>query len=61
VREHDEALERWLREEVAPAAEAVQADPSSAISLDEVMRGLRELHAEHVKAARKQRKGPVGK
>ena len=38
--ERDEAVERWLREEVAPAYDAFLADPDSAVPLDEAFAGL---------------------
>lgn len=45
----DRALEAWLHEEVAPAIDAIKADPSRALSLDDVRAGLAAKHA----AARK--------
>lgn len=38
----DRAVEHWLRNEVVPAYQALQADPSSGVSLDEVRAGLAE-------------------
>jgi putative addiction module CopG family antidote len=38
----DAAVERWLREEVAPAYDAHKADPSRALPLDEAMARVRE-------------------
>jgi antitoxin ParD1/3/4 len=38
----DAAIERWLREEVAPAYDAHKADPSRALPLDEAMARVRE-------------------
>jgi Arc/MetJ-type ribon-helix-helix transcriptional regulator len=32
----DRAVESWLREEVAPAAAALKADPGRALSVDQV-------------------------
>jgi putative addiction module CopG family antidote len=43
----DRAIEKWLRETVVPAAEALQADPSQALSVAEV----RERLARRRKAA----------
>ena len=45
----DRMMETWLREQVAPAFDAIKADPSRAVSIDAV-RG--RLAAEH-QAARK--------
>lgn len=36
LRERDEAVERWLREEVAPTYDAMAADPGRARSGDQV-------------------------
>jgi putative addiction module CopG family antidote len=35
LEDRDAAIERWLREEVVPAAIALEADPSRAIPMDE--------------------------
>jgi antitoxin ParD1/3/4 len=43
--ERDAAIERWLREEVAPTYDAVKADPSSVLSLQQVAAELRGHHA----------------
>jgi putative addiction module CopG family antidote len=45
----DRMMETWLREQVAPAFDAIKADPSRAVSIDDVRV---RLAAEH-KAARK--------
>ncbi|WEZ82875.1 type II toxin-antitoxin system ParD family antitoxin [Rhizobium sp. 32-5/1] len=50
LQERDEAVERWLREDVLPAALAIAADPQRAIPIDEVFSGIRALHAEWLKA-----------
>jgi len=34
LKERDAAVERWLREDVVPACEAVKADPSKAVPID---------------------------
>jgi antitoxin ParD1/3/4 len=52
LQERDAAVERWLREEVAPVHDAMLADPSRAISSDQVLRILRAHHAEQVKTRR---------
>lgn len=41
-----EALERWLRDEVAAGYDACMADPDSAITGNELMRRLRARSAE---------------
>ena len=45
----DRMVETWLREQVAPALDAIKADPSRAVSVDDIRA---RLAAEH-KAARK--------
>jgi antitoxin ParD1/3/4 len=40
----DVAVERWLRAEVAPVFDAMQADPGRARSLDEVVSAIRAQH-----------------
>jgi antitoxin ParD1/3/4 len=46
----DRAVEGWLREQVAPAYDALKTDPSRAVSVDDVR--IR-LSAEHEKATSK--------
>jgi antitoxin ParD1/3/4 len=48
----DRAVEGWLREQVAPAYDALKADPSRAVSAVDVRA---TLAAEHKKAAKKRR------
>jgi putative addiction module CopG family antidote len=48
----DRAVERWLREEVAPAYDALKADPSRAVSIKKVRE---RLAAEHERATGKRR------
>jgi antitoxin ParD1/3/4 len=48
----DRAMEDWLREKVAPAYDALKADPSRAISADHVRA---TLSAQHRKATAKKR------
>ena len=40
--DEDEAVERWLREEVVPAVESYKADPSRALTSDQVRESLAE-------------------
>ena len=49
LRERDDAVERWLREEVVPVAAAVQADPSRLMPATAAFDGVRALHAERRK------------
>ncbi len=45
LQERDAAVERWLKEDVAPAFDALQADPNRAIPMEDVMAGIRARHA----------------
>jgi antitoxin ParD1/3/4 len=51
LQERDAAVERWLREDVVPVYDAMQADPARGIPAEQVMAAIRRRHAEH-------RKGP---
>ena len=46
LQERNDAVERWLREEVVPVAAATQADPSRLMSATEAFDGLRALHSQ---------------
>jgi antitoxin ParD1/3/4 len=48
----DRAVEDWLRDKVAPAYDALKADPTRAVSVDNVRAALA---AEHRKATAKKR------
>ena len=50
LRARDEAVERWLLEEVAPAYDAMKADPSRGVDADTVFAGVRARHAARLKA-----------
>ncbi len=50
LQQHDEAVEVWLRDEVVPAYDAMKADPTRAISVEEIRARLAE---EHDRRARK--------
>ncbi|MGH7040913.1 MAG: type II toxin-antitoxin system ParD family antitoxin [Acetobacteraceae bacterium] len=50
--ERDAAVERWLRETVAPAHDAMAADSSRAIAADDVPQTLRARHVGRLKAGR---------
>lgn len=52
LQERDLAVERWLREEVAPAYDALRAEPERALSAEAVTERIRAHHAERLKKAR---------
>lgn len=52
LQERDAAVERWLRETVAPTYDAMRADPARAIPSDRVLQTLRSHHAKRLKAKR---------
>ena len=52
LQERDAAVERWLREAVAPTYDAMQADSSRAIPAGRVLQNLRAHHAKRLKARR---------
>ncbi len=45
LQERDAAIERWLREEVVPAYDAIKADPSRGVDAQKVFDDLRAHHA----------------
>ena len=45
LQERDAAIERWLREEVVPAYDAIKANPSRGIEVKKVFDDLRTHHA----------------
>ena len=45
LQEREAAVDRWLREEVAPVHDAMRDDPARALSADTVFDGLRSRHA----------------
>jgi len=47
----DRAVESWLRDQVGPAYDALKADPSRAVSVDQVRARLADEHSK-VKAKR---------
>jgi antitoxin ParD1/3/4 len=49
LQERDAVVERWLREEVVPVYDAMQADPSRGISADKITAALHARHADRVK------------
>lgn len=48
LQERDAAVERWLREEVAPVYDAMRKEPGRAVSIDDVFADLRARHAERL-------------
>ena len=53
LKERDEAVERWLREDVLPVYDAMQRDPGRAVSSEAVIARLRSRHAERLKRAKR--------
>ena len=49
LQERNEAVERWLREEVAPTYDALQADPERALPAETVFAAIRAKHAARMK------------
>ena len=47
---HERALESWLREQVAPAYDAMKADPSRAVSVEKVRASLAAAYKSSRKA-----------
>ena len=45
LQERDAAVERWLREDVAPAYDAMKADPSRGIAAADAFAAVRTRHA----------------
>lgn len=52
LQERDAAVDRWLREEVAPVYDAMIADPSRALPAKKVFAAVRRRHAARLKARR---------
>ena len=52
LQERDAEPERWLREQVAPAFDAMRADPARAIPADQVLKTLRAHHDKRLKSGR---------
>lgn len=48
LQERDAAIERWLRDEVVPAYDAIKSDPSRGIAAQKVFDDLRAHHAERL-------------
>jgi antitoxin ParD1/3/4 len=52
LQERDEAVERWLREQVAPAFDAMKSDPARGTSVKAVFDDIRAHHAAALKGDR---------
>jgi antitoxin ParD1/3/4 len=52
LQERDAAVERWLREDVAPVYDAMLDDPDRAIAAEDVFAAIRARHAERLKKAK---------
>ena len=50
LQERDQAIERWLKEEVVPVCEEIDADPSQVISAEELTAAV---YAHHARRTRK--------
>ena len=50
LQERDEAVERWLRDEVAPAYDKMKTDPKRGVPAEKVFRDIRARHASRSKA-----------
>ena len=50
LQERDAAVERWLRDEVAPTYDRMKSDPKRGVPADKVFSGIRARHARRLKA-----------
>jgi antitoxin ParD1/3/4 len=53
LQERDAAVERWLREEVAPVYDAMKAEPARGIPSAKAFSAIRARHAKRLKASRR--------
>ena len=53
LQERDASVERWLRQEVAPVYDAMEADPSRGIPAREVLAAIRARHATRLKSIKR--------
>lgn len=53
LQERDAAVERWLREDVAPVYDAMTADPSRAIPVKDAFAAVKARHAARRKTPRR--------
>lgn len=52
LKERDAAIERWLRQEVVPVYDAMQANPARGVPADRVLKFLRKHHVKSSKKAK---------
>jgi antitoxin ParD1/3/4 len=50
LQERDEAVERWLRDEVAPTYDRMKSDPKRGVSANNAFSDIRTRHASRSKA-----------
>lgn len=53
LQERDAAVERWLREDVAPVYDAMKSDPTRGIPARQVFAGIKARHAGRRKTTRR--------
>jgi len=53
LQEREVAVEHWLREEVVPVYDAMEADPARGLSADDVTAAIRSRHAKRLKTSRR--------
>ena len=53
LQERDAAIERWLREQVVPVYDAMQADPARGIPAERVLESIHTRHAERLKTVKR--------
>ena len=53
LQERDAAVERWLREDVAPVYDAMKTDPTRGIPAEKAFAAFRAHHAARLKAAKR--------
>jgi antitoxin ParD1/3/4 len=53
LQERDAAVERWLKDEVAPTYDAMKTDPRRGISVKKAFAAVRARHVAKVKASRR--------
>ena len=52
LQERDAAVERWLREDVAPVYDAMLEDPGRGVAAEEVFASIRARHADQLRKAK---------
>ena len=53
LQEREIELDKWLREEVVPVYDAMEADPGRGVSPDEVLAAIRSRHAKRLNAKKR--------